>query len=90
MATGMVGADLATLDTLKTTLDTQSSSVQDVMNALDKAVDSAVWTGKNAEDFKASWKTYRKTFVNVHSDLTDASKGVKDQRDALAKVTGEA
>ena len=86
---GMVGAELKTLRDLHKTLDNHAHEALQFKRAINSAVDNAVWKGANATKFRSSWEGYKKTFDNLHRDLSGAATDVKHQHNGLAEVNGE-
>lgn len=86
---GNVGGDLATLRNLHKVLQSHAKEALEFKRAIDSSVDSAVWEGTNANKFRHAWADYRKTFDNLHNDLTNAETDVKNQHNNLAAATGE-
>ncbi|MCL1840859.1 MAG: WXG100 family type VII secretion target [Propionibacteriaceae bacterium] len=84
----VVGGELATLKTLKTSLDKASNEAADLKSTLDTALGNTVWTGVNADKFRSAWQQFSPTFTNLQNALAEASNSVKSQHNALAAATG--
>lgn len=85
----MIGADLKSLQHLHKVLESHAKEALEFQRAISSAVDNAVWQGANATKFRTAWEGYKKTFTNLHNDLTDASTDVKHQHNNLAQSMGE-
>jgi uncharacterized protein YukE len=83
-----VGAELSTLKTLHGTFLRTASETLDIKNSVDRDVNDAVWTGKNADSFRTAWQDYRKNLDNLNTALTDAASDVKNNHNAIAEATG--
>lgn len=86
---GMVGAELKTLRDLHKTLDSHAQEALQFKRTISSAVDNAVWKGANATKFRNAWEGYKKTFTNLHNDLSQAATDVKHQHNNIAAANGE-
>ena len=84
-----VGAELSTLQSLHKTFVTDAKEAHDIKTTVDKALESAVWTGKYSEDFRSAWQDYRANLDKLHDALEGAAKDVKTNHNNIAAATGE-
>jgi WXG100 family type VII secretion target len=85
-----LGATPEALEAMSKTFALQGQAAQTMKSALDTQVQQIpdVWSGGNAEKFKASWETYKKTFDNLQRDLEEAQRGIQKQKTALLATMG--
>lgn len=85
-----LGATPEALETMGKTFAQQGEAAQAMKAALDAQVQQIpdVWSGGNAEKFKASWETYKKSFDNLQRDLQEAQQGIQKQKAALIATMG--
>lgn len=86
-----VGGELATLRELHKTLDTSAQDITRISGDIDRSLDSTVWTGRNSEQFRDQWGTFKPTLTPKLVDaLTEAKEDIKAQHNNIAAATGEA
>jgi len=83
-----VGGDLATLGDLYRKFTEAASQTETLRTNVDTAMQSAVWTGPNADNFRQSWEGFKKTLTDIQSSLVDGSTDVKNQHNNIAAATG--
>ena len=85
---GMMGADLAQLDSLGKTFIDQGQAVEALRLAIDGALGSTQWTGPAADRFRNEWAA---TFVPALRRLQDAlgenATVVQRRREAIQTAT---
>lgn len=86
---GTVGAELQTLQTLHRTFVEKSQEALDIRNNVDSGLQSAVWTGKYADDFRTAWQEYRRNLDNLQIALEGAATDVRANHNNIAAATGE-
>ena len=86
---GAVGAELSTLASLKRVFDQTAQQALDIRTAVDGGVDSAVWTGTYAEQFRTAWQEYRRNLDTLNQALTQAAEDVRTNHNNIAAATGE-
>ncbi len=86
---GTVGAELSTLQALYATFNQNASEAESIKNAVNKGLNSAVWTGKFADDFRGAWTEYSKNLDKLNDALTQAAQDVKTNHNNIANATGE-
>jgi uncharacterized protein YukE len=85
-----VGAELSTLQTLHKTFQQNALEAADIKTHVDQALQSAVWTGKYADDFQTAWTDYRANLDRLQEALDGAAGDVKTNHNNIAAATGEA
>ncbi|MDR2973426.1 MAG: hypothetical protein LBV00_01745 [Propionibacteriaceae bacterium] len=85
-----VGGDLQTLSDLFKKFTDAASQTEALRNSVDSAMNSAVWTGPNADNFRTSWSEFKATLTKIQQALTDGSVDVKNQHNNIAAATGAA
>lgn len=87
---GVVGGDLDTLADLKRTLEQAQQDAENLASTITSSVESAVWTGTNADKFRDAWAEFKPTLdVELKNALQDAETDVKNQHNGLAEATGD-
>jgi uncharacterized protein YukE len=86
----LVGADLASLDRLRTELAEGASAIDGLKARLESFVTSTEWTGPNADKFQAAYREFQANFPKISAALSDASVAVQRQRESIAAATGAA
>lgn len=84
-----VGAELSTLQQLHKTFTTTAADAERIKGDVDKALESAVWTGKYSEDFRTAWQDYRANLDRLRDALDGAATDVKTNHNNIAAATGE-
>ncbi len=83
-----VGGDLATLNTLFTKFNDAAVQTENLTSTVDSAVNAAVWTGPNADNFRTSWAGFRQTLKQIQESLLQGSTDVRNQHNNIAMATG--
>jgi WXG100 family type VII secretion target len=89
MAT-MFGADLADLDTLRSTFEGKATEVNALTSALTAKVDpgATAWAGPGADNFRAAWQgDFKPAMVKLESALREAAVAVGKYRDNIEAAT---
>jgi len=86
----VVGGNLETLSSLNSSLKKQADEAMTLKTSIQSAVDSAVWTGANADKFRAAWDEFKGVFDKLQDELTQAATDVAHQHNNLALAVGEA
>jgi WXG100 family type VII secretion target len=84
---GTVGGDLQDLTRLASTLRTSGHQVSQLKTGLDRAVQSAVWTGPAAARFRSDWQRFAPVMVKLQHALEDAAREVGRRREAIERAT---
>ena len=84
-----VGAELATLQSLKKTFEDKAQQAESIKNDVDGGVNNAVWTGRYADEFRAAWEDYRKNLDTLREALNGAAADVRVNHNNIAEATGE-
>ena len=85
-----VGAELSTLQSLYKTFQDKALQAADIKSAVDSGLQSAVWTGKYADDFRTAWQDYRANLDRLQEALDGAAADVRTNHNNIAQATGEA
>ena len=85
-----VGGDLATLQDLHKRFTEAAGQTESLRNSVDTSMNSAVWTGPNADSFRQAWEGFKKTLTDIQNALIDGSTDVKNQHNNIAAATGAA
>ncbi len=83
-----VGGDLETLQALYSRFTDAASQTESLRTSVDTAMQSAVWTGPNADAFRSAWEGFKTTLNQIQTALIDGSTDVKNQNNNLAAATG--
>ena len=84
-----VGAELTTLQSLYKTFQDKALQAADIKTAVDSGLQSAVWTGKYADDFRLAWQDYRANLDKLQEALDGAAADVRTNHNNIAQATGE-
>ncbi|WGW12637.1 WXG100 family type VII secretion target [Saxibacter everestensis] len=84
-----VGAELQTLRDLHKTFTQKAQEASDTKTAIDNGVNSAVWNGKYADQFRNDWQEYRKNLDTLQQAFDGAATDVKTNHNNVAAATGE-
>lgn len=85
-----VGAELSTLQALFKTFQENALQAAEIKTKVDGALQSAVWTGKYADDFRTLWNEYRVNLDRLQESLDGAATDVRTNHNNIAAATGEA
>ena len=85
-----VGAELSTLQALNKTFQEKAQQANDIKTQVDSGLNSAVWTGKYADDFRTAWQDYKANLDRLQEALEGAATDVKTNHNNIAAATGEA
>lgn len=85
-----VGAELSTLQSLFKTFQENALQASDIKTHVDQGLQSAVWTGKYADDFRTAWQDYRANLDRLQEALDGAASDVRTNHNNIAAATGEA
>jgi uncharacterized protein YukE len=85
-----VGAELGTLQALHRTFTEKAQQANDIKMQVQSTLESAVWTGRYADDFRAAWADYRANLDRLQEALQGAATDVKSNHNNIAMATGEA
>ncbi len=83
-----VGGDLATLQDLYRRFTDAATQTETLRSSVDTSMQSAVWTGPNADKFRTEWEGFKVTLQKIQTALTDGSTDVKNQHNNIAMATG--
>ena len=89
MAT-MFGANLADLDTLRSTFESKAGEVNELTATLSARVDpgATAWAGPGADNFRAAWNgDFKPAMVKLQSALQEAAVAVGKYRDNIEAAT---
>jgi uncharacterized protein YukE len=89
MAAGTVGAELATMQALHKIFTQKAQEALEIKTTVDGSLQSAVWTGHNAQSFHTAWVEYRRNLDNLHTALIGAADDVRANHNNIAAATGE-
>jgi len=84
-----VGAELGTLQALHRTFTEKAQQANDIKTQVQSTLDSAVWTGRYADDFRGAWVDYRANLDRLQEALEGAAADVKVNHNNIAAATGE-
>lgn len=78
---GMMGADLAQMQQLETTLQQESVNVQELMQRITRTLANTTWTGPAADRFKQEWNDqFARALKTLAEALDQNSKAVQGRR----------
>ena len=85
---GMMGGDLAQLDSLRRTFTDQSQAVDVLRGAVDGALGSTQWTGPAADRFRNEWaSTFVPALRRLQEALNENASVVQNRREAIQTAT---
>ena len=85
---GMMGGDLAQLDSLRRTFADQGQAVDVLRGAIDGALGSTQWTGPAADRFRNEWAaTFVPALRRLHDALNENASVVQNRREAIQAAT---
>lgn len=85
---GMMGADLAQLDSLRKTFTDQGQAVEALRLAIDAGLGSTQWTGPAADRFRNEWaSTFVPALRRLHDALNENATVVQRRREAIQTAT---
>lgn len=87
--TGIVGGELPTMQALVKTFTQNATDAENIKRAVNSSLDSTVWKGSNADQFRSAWTTYSANLDKLNQALTDAATDVKNNHNGIARATGE-
>ena len=71
--TGFLGMDVEAIRTLATQLGNASTDITNHANAINSALQSAQWTGTDANSFRNDWQSHYSNLNTIANALSDAS-----------------
>lgn len=85
---GILGGDLAQLDSLRKTFTDQAGAVEALRGTIDGVLGSTQWTGPAADRFRGEWtSSFVPALRRLQEALTDSSAVVSRRRDAIQAAT---
>lgn len=84
-----LGADVEQLDDMSNKFKQAADQLQQLINQLGGAVNSAWWQGTDADNFRSQWEgQFKGQLNNVSTALTETGTHVKQQADQQRQVSG--
>lgn len=85
----LIGGNIPELESLSTSLTTNSGYVSDILTNLNADLGNTWWQGGAADRFRTDWETeYQPALTSLASALSDASAEVQRRLTALQEVGG--
>ena len=85
---GMMGGDLAQLDSLRRTFTDQVQAVDVLRGAVDGALGSTQWTGPAADRFRNEWaSSFVPALRRLQDALSENALVVQNRREAIQTAT---
>lgn len=76
-----LGMDVAAIRTLSTQLSSAATDIQQHASTINNSLQSAQWTGTDANNFRSDWGTHYQNLNTIVQALTDASQHASQNAD---------